>query len=75
MTALYVAGLAAMLALIAAAYWRLCDYQDGPAPVDRPGTDSQWEDLLPAMRSVRRHRRRRGRQLRHVCTCRPTART
>jgi hypothetical protein len=46
------------IAAIGVGCWRAVDRDPDPALAERPCSDQQWSDLIAAMRSVRRRRRR-----------------
>lgn len=66
MTALVLIGLAGGLGTVTVGCWRAVDRDAEEALADRPGSDDQWSELVPIMRSVRRHRRRERRAVRRA---------
>lgn len=66
MTAWILAALHCGLGTIGIGCWRAIDRDGDPVFAEHPGSDDQWSDLVPIMRSVRRHRRNERRAVRRV---------
>jgi hypothetical protein len=60
MTAWLLLALVVALGIVAIGVgcWRAVDRDPDPALAEHPCSDQQWSDLIAAMRSVRRRRRR-----------------